>query len=106
MFLIAGAVAAPRRAAMLPFIEPDLVGGGVHAVKVPNAAMCDQAFEAVGAHGEPVHHVTTKRGPGGAHALAVDVGQLLQVIGTLHQVVVALAAPIAGNLIDVLLTKP
>src|SRR5579885_679897 len=105
MLLVTRAVGPPGWAAMLELVEPDFVRGAVHAVEVPDAAVCDQALEAAGADGEPIHHVAAERRTGGAHALLVDVRQLLQVIDAFHEVVITLAAPIAADLFDVLLAK-
>src|SRR5262249_9168002 len=100
------ALAAPGWAAVFPFVEPDFVGGAVHALEVPDAAVRDDALEAIGVHRKPHHHVAAERRPRGADALPVHVRQLLDVIEPLHQIAIALAAPVAGDLIDELLPKP
>ena len=58
--LVGLAVAAPGRAAVFPLVEPDLVGGGVHTLEVPDAVVADDALELVVADGEPVHHVAAE----------------------------------------------
>ena len=54
---------------------------------------------------KPVHHVAAERRARRGHAVLVDVRQFLEVIDALHQIVVALAAPVAADFIDVLLAE-
>src|SRR5213078_4247656 len=65
----------------------------------------DEAFEAVGFDREPVLHVAAERRPRRADAVLIDIGQRLQVIGALHEVVVALAAPVAADLVHEFLAE-
>src|SRR6266542_1861707 len=90
---------------MLPLVEPQLVRGGVHALEVPDAAMRDQTLEAVRVDREPVHHVAAERRARSADAVLIDPRLLVEPVQALHEVVVALAAPVAADLIDVLLAE-
>lgn len=97
----------PGQAAVLVFVEPEFLGGAPHAFEVINGAMRDEALELFGdvVDGEPVLHVAAETRAGRAHAILVHVGELLDRFQSGHEVAVALAAPVAGNLIDEFLAK-
>jgi hypothetical protein len=60
----------------------------------------DQAAEAVGVARDPVDHVAAVRGAGGAGAALLDEGLLLDRVDELHQVLVDLASPVSGDIVD------
>ena len=60
VFFIRMAIVAPGRTTVLPFVEPEFIGGHVHGLEIPHATMVDDGLEFAGVDGEPVHHVAAK----------------------------------------------
>src|SRR3546814_12336249 len=73
-----GVGAFPPRAAMIPFVEPELLGLERHRAQVEDAVVLDEAFEAVGPLArDPVHHIAAI---GGAERAGVLDSELLIIL--------------------------
>ena len=66
--------------------------------------MRHERLEAIGVTEDPVDHVATEGGSRGTDAIAIDKRHRCQLVDPVHDVHVRLPAPIAGNLLDELLS--
>ncbi len=83
-----------ERAAELPIHEPQLFRTSRHAHRVEHAVVVDQAGEARGVAGDPIHHVAAVRRARRAHLRRVDIRQSRHHVQPLHHVLVGVVAPV------------
>ena len=94
-----------RRAAEIPLGKPELFGNAILAYQVERARHRDERLEAVRVARDPVHHVAAVGRARGADPFTVNVGQGDEVIQPLHDVLVALTAPILADRVHELLPE-
>ena len=85
----------PGRAVKLPFREPQLFRGAIHADLFVHAVVRDQTFKRIVRAGDPVDHEPAIGSTGRSHPLAVDERVMRQhILGADQNVPVGRAAPV------------
>ena len=104
---IGGAVFVPVSIVVLPVGEPVLLSLGVHGFEVEGTVVGDEALEAlVVVAGEVVDAESAEGGSDTAEAVAVDIGQgVAGIVNGAEIVAHALTSPVAGDLLQPLLTE-
>ncbi len=87
----------PRLSFEVEVREPEFLRGTPHGAQVEEPHHRSQTFEPLGLTLQPVHEVAAVAPSHGTHACGVDIRQLCEGIGNLHDILVRAPAPRAAD---------